>query len=381
MLPYYAYKKYKKNQALKEAALDKKDEQFLAKVVEQPLPTPEPSTPATTVDSLFEDNKSDWNKEKEKKSEPWGQTLKRWGTFGRANSSSSISKNDSLSPTPSNSRPQTPSETPKPPAEEPTAVAANSATPEPELTKEQRDLAEVLDSLDMQAGQQGIAFTTPGTRALLQKFTQIIKDVINGVPTAYNDLIEFFESSSTQLSKEWNSLPSSFQKLIRSLPLGIPPDVFTAMTAAAVPVAASGEQSSTESAPKASAGLGSKLNPMSMFTKTNPKTGAKSATLPHPGQVKDLLGTGGGIATILRSIVTFLKTRFPMLAGTNALMSMGISILMLLLWYCYKRGREVRLQKEAEAAKLEAKDAPELVNDTPNSKPAANPDLKGNLAH
>ncbi|CAE6512791.1 unnamed protein product [Rhizoctonia solani] len=378
MLPYYAYKKYKKNQALKEAALDKKDEQFLTEVVEQPPPAPEPSTPATTVDSLFEDSKSDWNNDKEKKSEPWGQTIKRWGTFGRANSSSSISKKDSTSPTPSNSRPQTPGETPKSPAEEPVAAAADSATPEPELTKEQRDLAAVLDSLDMQAGHQGIAFTTPDTRALLQQFTQIIKDVINGVPTAYNDLIEFFESSSTQLSKEWNSLPSSFQKLIRSLPLGIPPDVFTAMAATAVPLA--GGQSGTEPAPQASAGLGNKFNPMSMFTKTNPKTGAKSATLPRPGQVKDLLGSGGGIATILRSIVTFLKTRFPMLAGTNALMSMGISILMLLLWYCYKRGKEVRLQKEAEAAKLEAKDAPELVNDTPN-KPAPSPDLKGNLTH
>src|SRR4051812_12139510 len=92
MLPYYAYKRYKQNQALKETALDKKDEQFLTELVEQPPPAPEPSTPATTVDSLFEDSKFDWNKEKEKKSEPWGQTLKRWGTLGRTSSSSSVSK-------------------------------------------------------------------------------------------------------------------------------------------------------------------------------------------------------------------------------------------------------------------------------------------------
>ncbi|CAE7228580.1 unnamed protein product [Rhizoctonia solani] len=374
MLPYYAYKRYKENQALKEAALDKKDEQFLAEVVEQSPPPPEPSTPATTVDSLFEESKTDWNKEKEKKTEPWGQTIKRWGTFGRASSSNSVSKKGSAQPTPSSSQPQTPSELPKPVVQEPVAAANDSTTPEPELTKEQRDLAEVLDSLDMQAGSQGIAFTTPDTRALLQQFTQIIKDIITGVPTAYNDLIEFLESSSTQLSKEWNSLPSSFQKLIRSLPLGIPPDVFASMTAgaaAAVPTAAA------DSAPKASTGFASKLNPMSMFTKTNPTTGAKSHTLPSPGKIKDLLGTGGGIATIFRSIITFLKTRFPMLAGTNALMSMGLSILMLLLWYCYKRGREVRLQKEAEAAALEAKDAPEIVKDTPNGEPSANPDPKG----
>ncbi|CAE6416371.1 unnamed protein product [Rhizoctonia solani] len=376
MIPYYAYKKYKQNQALKEAALDKKDEQFLTEAVEKSPPPPEPSTPTATVDSLFEGNKSDWNKEKEKKTEPWGQTIKRWGTLGRAGSSNSISKKDNTLPTPSSSRPETPGEPSKPPTMDDSAGKANPTTPEPELTKEQKELAEVLDSLNMQAGQQGIAFTTPDTRAFLQQFTQIIKDIINGVPTAYNDLIEFLESSSTQLSKEWNSLPSSFQKLIRSLPLGIPPDVFAGMTAAAA-ASTAGNNSEAEPAPKATAGFGSKLNPMSLFTKTNPKTGAKSRTLPGPGQVKDLLGTGGGIATILRSIVTFLKTRFPLLAGTNALMSMGISILMLLLWYCYKRGKEVRLQKEAEAAKLESKDGPELVEDTRSGEPKSNADSKG----
>ncbi|CCO28979.1 hypothetical protein BN14_02980 [Rhizoctonia solani AG-1 IB] len=190
MIPYYAYKRYKQNQALKDAALDKKDEQFFAEAVDKSPPPPEPSTPATTVDSLFQENKSDWNKEKEKKSEPWGQTIKRWGTLGRAGSSSSVTKKDGALPTPSSSRPETPAEPPKPATTDNSAGNANPSTPVPELTKEQKDLAEVLDSLNMQAGQQGIAFTTPDTRALLQQFTQIIKDIINGVPTAYNDLIE-----------------------------------------------------------------------------------------------------------------------------------------------------------------------------------------------
>jgi hypothetical protein len=95
--------------------------------------------------------------------------------------------------------------------------------------------------------------------------------------------------------------------------------------AAAPPVGDPSGTAAEPSAPKPSAGLASKLNPKSLFTKTNPQTGTKSRTLPNPTQVKELLGKGGGIVTILRSIVTFLKTRFPMLAGTNALMSMGIS--------------------------------------------------------
>ncbi|KAG8742821.1 hypothetical protein FRC10_000867 [Ceratobasidium sp. 414] len=368
MIPYYAYKRYKKNQALEETALDKKDEEFLEEVVEKSPPPPDPPTPAITVDSIFDENKAEWERERERKLEPWGQTLKRWGTLGRAGSSGSVPKKDSVVSTPSGSGPATPSEPTKPITAETAAVSeATPKEPEPELTKEQRDLAEVLDSLDMQAGKQGTAFTTPVTRALLHRFTQILKDMVNGVPTAYNDLIEFLDTSSAHLSKEWNSLPASFQKLIRSLPLGIPPDVFAAMTAAAtVPTAGGPAATSTAagpSTPKPSR-FASKLNPISMFTKTNPQTGAQSRSLPSPSQVKELLGTGGGIATLLRSVITFLRTRFPMLAGTNALMSMGLSILMLLLWYCHKRGREVRLEREAaEAAKLKGKDEPGLVKD------------------
>lgn len=96
--------------------------------------------------------------------------------------------------------------------------------------------------------------------------------------------------------------------------------------AAAAPTTSNPSNTATgPSVPKATTGFASKLNPRSLFTKTNPQTSTKSRTLPTPSQVKELLGTGGGIVTVLRSILTFLKTRFPMLAGTNALMSMGIS--------------------------------------------------------
>ncbi|KAG8688828.1 hypothetical protein FRC09_012706 [Ceratobasidium sp. 395] len=136
--------------------------------------------------------------------------------------------------------------------------------------------------------------------------------------------------------------------------------------AAAAPVVGEPGATSTTTGPSAPkpSGFASKLNPISMFTKTNPQTGAQTRTLPGPSQIKEFLGTGGGIATLLRSILTFLRTRFPMLAGTSVLMSMGLSVLMLLLWYCHKRGREVRLEKEAaETAKLEGKEEPGLVKD------------------
>jgi hypothetical protein len=115
--------------------------------------------------------------------------------------------------------------------------------------------------------------------------------------------------------------------------------------AAAVPTAGDPAATGTAagpSAPKPSARFANKLNPMSLFTKTNPQTGAQSRTLPGPSQIKDFLGTGGGIATLLRSILTFLRTRFPMLAGTNALMSMGLSSKLLIVLYLVKLGLIVR---------------------------------------
>lgn len=107
------------------------------------------------------------------------------------------------------------------------------------------------------------------------------------------------------------------------------------MAAGAATAAPTATSEAGPSPPKPSA-FANKLNPFSLFTKTNPQTGEKSRTLPNPGQVKDYLGTGGGIATILRSILTFLKTRFPLLAGTNALMSMGLSseFPYSLIWSC-----------------------------------------------
>ncbi|KAF8757155.1 hypothetical protein RHS01_03703 [Rhizoctonia solani] len=341
MIPYYAYKKYKQNQALKEAALDKKDEQFLSEAIERsPLRRNlQLQPPQSTV---FLKKTSLTGAKRKKGNQSLGHRLSKGGGLLAGQVQVTVYRRSSQSdtlPTPSISQPATPGEAHKP-------LTLNDPTANPPhmnlMTKEQKDLAEVLDSLNMQAGQQGIAFTTPDTKALLQQFTQIIKDLVNGVPTAYNDLIEvrpsltvglasFFVSEINPVATTWNT-----------------PDVFAAMTAAAA-APTTGDQSQAETAPKSSAGPGSKFNPMSFFTKTNPKTGTKSRTLPGPGQ-----------------------TRFPLLAGTNALMSMGISSK-----FDTQGWEGGSPSKEAEDAKLEAKDAPELVKDAGDEDPKPSTDSKG----
>jgi len=54
---------------------------------------------------------------------------------------------------------------------------------------------------------------------------------------------------------------------------------------------------------------------------------------------------------MLRSILNFLKLRFPLaITGTNVLMSLAVFLLLFVFWYCHKRGREVRLETEKLAA-------------------------------
>jgi len=54
---------------------------------------------------------------------------------------------------------------------------------------------------------------------------------------------------------------------------------------------------------------------------------------------------------MLKSVINLLKTRFPMaLGGANLAISMGLFVVLFVLWYCYKRGREERLEKERLAA-------------------------------
>ena len=53
--------------------------------------------------------------------------------------------------------------------------------------------------------------------------------------------------------------------------------------------------------------------------------------------------------------MNFLKFRFPALAtGTNLIMSLAVFVLLFVFWYCHKRGRETRLEKERLATEGEA---------------------------
>lgn len=193
------------------------------------------------------------------------------------------------------------------------------------LTDEERELHEALDRLNL-AAQDGKAFSLSAeTRSILQRFTQILKDMVNGVPTAYDDLIELFETKQKHIENMFETTPSFLKKLAKQLPSAL------GLTEKAL---AGGE----------GAGAGAGL-------------AAQAATLGIP-TLKQLVTKPNAVANALKTVVNAIKLRFPGIAlGTNVILSMALFVLLFVFWYCYKRGKEVRLEKErleheAEEAKL-----------------------------
>jgi hypothetical protein len=174
------------------------------------------------------------------------------------------------------------------------------------------------------------------SQKLVQRFTVILKDVVNGAPTAYDDLVALLDDSSDTLQKNYKHLPSYLQKLIKTLPAkfsgNLGPEILA--TAAA---AAGGADGGTTSAGK------SRLRIPSL---------------------KEIVTKPGAVVGLLRAIMNFLKLRWPAFLGTNVLLSLGLfgtfsssqlyiwqpltgdTVLLFVLWYCHKRGRETRLAKE-----------------------------------
>ncbi|OAT07018.1 hypothetical protein BDBG_03125 [Blastomyces gilchristii SLH14081] len=194
-----------------------------------------------------------------------------------------------------------------------------------EVKMEQDDLTKVLERLNLSAVNNRIFSISDETQVILKKFNFILKDLINGVPTAYHDLESLLTNEDGQLQNSFNHLPGFLQKLIEQLP-----DKVT-------------EKFAPEFLAMAAEKAGKSGISLEEATKTAEK--AKSMGLKIPS-LKELVGKPAAIAGMLRSIVGFLQARFPALMGMNVLMSLALFILLFVLWYCHKRGREVRLEKE-----------------------------------
>ena len=87
-----------------------------------------------------------------------------------------------------------------------------------EAKKEEEDMAIVLEKLNLAAVNNRVFSISDETQELLIKFNLVFKDLINGVPTAYDDLEKLLTNGDRQLQKTFNTLPGFLQKLIERLP-------------------------------------------------------------------------------------------------------------------------------------------------------------------
>ncbi|KAL4907975.1 hypothetical protein BDW74DRAFT_148334 [Aspergillus multicolor] len=207
----------------------------------------------------------------------------------------------------------------------PNSASKPTNTPETETQRENEDMTEILDKLNLAADNNRVFSISDETQELLRKFKLIFKDLINGVPTAYHDLEMLLTNGNKQLQDTYSNLPSFLQKLIEKLP-----ERWTE-TLAPEMIAVAAERASRS---------GVNVDNIGKAAAAANKMGIQVPSL------KELVGKPAAIVGMLRSIMAFLRARFPAVLGMNVLWSLALFILLFVLWYCHKRGREVRLENE-----------------------------------
>ncbi|KAI1741238.1 hypothetical protein F4680DRAFT_416188 [Xylaria scruposa] len=189
-------------------------------------------------------------------------------------------------------------------------------------------MAHLLDDLDLSARNNRAFSLSSESAEMARRFTQVLRDLVNGVPTAYGDLVGLIEDRDGVLARNYERLPGGLKKLVAQLP-----DKLTSSLAPELLAVAAEAQGLDEANKEVAGGSGLKDAAKKFLT---------------PGNLHDLVTKPGALVGLLKGIVNALKTRFPAFIGTNVLWSLAVFLLLSMLWYCHKRGREVRLEREAE---------------------------------
>ncbi|KAF4552238.1 Hypothetical protein D9617_10g072190 [Elsinoe fawcettii] len=198
--------------------------------------------------------------------------------------------------------------------------------------QDEKEVSVLLDRLNLSSINNRVFSFSDKSQQLYQDFTVILKDMINGGPEAYHDMEKLLKNNEAHLSEMFNNMPPFVQTLVKSLPAKMGSTLGPEILAAA--------------SEKPGADMKSRMAAAS-------KSPANAKNKKKVPSVKGLANEKGAIASMLRSIVTFLQTRFPaIITGTNVIMSLAVFILLFVFWYCHKRGRETRLLREADEASL-----------------------------
>jgi hypothetical protein len=92
------------------------------------------------------------------------------------------------------------------------------AVPKAEEEREKDDINKVLDDLNLSARNNKTFSLSKESAEMVGMFTIVLKDLVNGVPTATNDLKKLFDDHDGTLAKNYEKLPKSMQKMVTTLP-------------------------------------------------------------------------------------------------------------------------------------------------------------------
>ena len=201
-----------------------------------------------------------------------------------------------MSDQPGKEKPHSPKKTPKSPKQK------RSSSGEYQRDEEEEDLTAVLDQLNLSAINNRAFSFSKESQELFEKFTLVLKDIVHGGPYAYHDLEKLLTESEGQLNRMFNAMPPFLQNLVKSLPTKVAASFAPELLAA--------------NAEKPSADTDSYVEEM------DASSSSRKSKIPS---LKKLVASQSTIATMLRSILNFLKLRFPLfVTGTNVLMSLAV---------------------------------------------------------
>jgi hypothetical protein len=175
--------------------------------------------------------------------------------------------------------------------------------------KQEKEVSVLLDNLSLSSINNRVFSFSAESQKYYDRFTQVLKDTLNGAPTAYEDMDKLMRDAGPTLEKNFASMPPFVQTLVKSLPAKLGASLGPELMAAAsekpghdmkarMEAGEKGEEASTD--------------------------GQKKKKRRIPG-LKSLTSSNGVVASILRNIVNFLQVRFPFLVSTtNVVMSLAV---------------------------------------------------------
>jgi hypothetical protein len=196
--------------------------------------------------------------------------------------------------------------------------------------KQEREVSVLLDQLNMSAINNRVFAFNEETKKIYERFAQVLRDTMDGAPTAYEDMEKLMKDAGPTLEKQFQSMPPFVQTLVKSLPakLGttLGPELLAAASekpgADAKKMAAASAAGGSANASTSGGGAGGAQAGQKGQQQQQGKKKKKKKKIPG---LKGLVSEQGAVAGILRNVVNFLRVRFPFLASTtNVVMSLAV---------------------------------------------------------